>query len=71
MQEHLDLVRSDFQFIFKDIMDLDHFDENIFFSDPISKFTFFRGRRMLMSVIIRSCECCFHVMHIRAWEGEP
>ena len=49
MQEHLDLVRSNFQFVFKDIMDLDHFEDNIFFSDPISKFTFFRG--MLVSCV--------------------
>ncbi len=44
MQEHLDLVRSDFQYVFKDIMDLEHFEERMFFSDPISKFTFFRGQ---------------------------
>lgn len=43
VQEHLDLVRSDFQYVFKDIMDLDHFEEQMYFSDPISKFTFFRG----------------------------
>ena len=44
MQEHLDLVRTDFQFVFKDILNLDHFEKNMFFSDPISKFTFFRGK---------------------------
>ena len=54
MQEHLDLVRSNFQFVFKDIMDLDHFEDNIFFSDPISKFTFFRG--MLVSCV--ACYLC-------------
>ena len=54
MQEHLDLVRSNFQFVFKDIMDLDHFEDNIFFSDPISKFTFFRG--MLVSCV--ACSLC-------------
>ncbi|CAL8463772.1 g3306 [Coccomyxa elongata] len=43
MQEHIDLVRTNFQYVFKDIMDLDHFEENMLFSDPISKFTFFRG----------------------------
>ena len=46
MQEHLDLVRSNFQFVFKDIMDLEHFESNMLFSDPISKFTFFRGKLM-------------------------
>ena len=54
MQEHLDLVRSNFQFVFKDIMDLDHFEDNIFFSDPISNFTFFRG--MLVSCV--ACSLC-------------
>ncbi len=44
MQEHLDLVRSNFQFVFKDIMTKDYFEENMLFSDPISKFTFFRGK---------------------------
>lgn len=46
MQDHLDLVRSDFQFVFKDIMDLDHFESSMLFSDPISKFTFFGGKLM-------------------------
>ena len=44
MQDHLELVRTDFQFVFKDILNLDHFEKNMFFSDPISKFTFFRGK---------------------------
>ena len=44
LQEHLDLVRTDFQFVFKDILNLDHFERAMFFSDPISKFTFFRGK---------------------------
>ena len=44
LQEHLDLVRTDFQFVFKDVLNLDHFEKNMFFSDPISKFTFFRGK---------------------------
>lgn len=50
MQEHIDLVKSDFRFVFKDIMDLDHFEQNMFFSDPISKFTFFRGEPALPSL---------------------
>lgn len=37
LQEHIDLVRTNFQYVFKDIMDLDHFEENMLFSDPISK----------------------------------
>lgn len=44
MQEHLALVRTNFQFVFKDILDLEHFENDMFFSDPISKFTFFRGK---------------------------
>jgi hypothetical protein len=42
-QEHIDLARADFPLVFKDILDLDHFERNMFFSDPISRFTFFRG----------------------------
>ena len=44
MQEHLELVRTNFQFVFKDILNLDHFENKMLFSDPISKFTFFRGK---------------------------
>ena len=40
-------MKSDFRFVFKDIMDLDHFERDMFFSDPISKFTFFRGEPAL------------------------
>lgn len=43
LQEHIDLAKADFPAVFKDIMDLDHFERNMFFSDPISRFTFFRG----------------------------
>ena len=43
LQEHIDLARADFPAVFKDILDLDHFERNVFFSDPISRFTFFRG----------------------------
>jgi hypothetical protein len=50
LQEHIDLVRSDFQFVFKDIMDRDHFEDDIFFSDPVSKFTFFRGAHFHLSL---------------------
>ena len=37
------MVRSDFKYVFKDIMDRQHFEDNMFFSDPISRVTFFRG----------------------------
>ena len=59
MQEHIDLVKSDFRFVFKDIMDLDHFERNMFFSDPISKFTFFRGKPALPFLRANLPSCAF------------
>lgn len=44
-------MRTNFQYVFKDIMDLDHFEENMLFSDPISKFTFFRGNVLSTYVV--------------------
>ena len=67
MQEHLDLVRSNFQFVFKDIMDLDHFESNMFFSDPISKFTFFRGKLMPCMACLLCDSCLGACTAMGAW----
>ena len=45
--------------MFKDILDLDHFERNMFFSDPISRFTFFRGVHCLTCTPSAfTSECC-------------
>lgn len=51
MQEHIGLVRSDFQYVFKDIMDKDHFEGKIYFRDPITKVSFFRGYQFVVQFL--------------------
>lgn len=47
MREHIEIVRSDFQRVFKDIMDRDHFEDKIYFRDPISNnLNSFRGYQL-------------------------
>lgn len=49
MQEHIDLVRKDFRLVFKDILDRQHFEDKIFFRDPIT--TNFNSFRVYQVVI--------------------
>lgn len=45
-QEHIEVVKQDFRLIFKDIMDKDHFESNIYFRDPMTtNLNSFRGGR--------------------------
>ena len=44
MQDHIDLVRSEFRFVFKNILDKEHFEGKIYFRDPITKVSIFRGK---------------------------
>ena len=44
LQEHIDLVRSEFKYVFKNILDKDHFEGKIYFRDPITRVSFFRGK---------------------------
>jgi len=44
LQEHIELVRDDFKLVFKDIMDRDHFEDKVYFRDPITtNLNSFRG----------------------------
>jgi hypothetical protein len=36
MEEHMEMVRKEFRFVFKNIMDRDHFEDKIYFRDPIT-----------------------------------
>ena len=53
MQEHIDLVCSEFKYVFKNILDKDHFEGKIYFRDPITNVSFFRGKDCLKQVIMR------------------
>ena len=42
LQEHIDLAKADFPLVFKDILDLDHFERNMFFLGPHQQVHFFQ-----------------------------
>ncbi|DBB10265.1 TPA: hypothetical protein ACH3X3_001830 [Trebouxia sp. C0006] len=43
MQEKMDFVKQDFQYCWRNTLNRDNFDDNIYFEDPISKFTNYTG----------------------------
>ncbi|KAK9804190.1 hypothetical protein WJX72_000175 [[Myrmecia] bisecta] len=51
MEEHIEMVRTDFKLVFKDIMDRDHFEDKIYFRDPITNVSFFRGYQFVVQFL--------------------
>lgn len=52
LQEHIELVRDDFKLVFKDIMDRDHFEDKVYFRDPITtNLNSFRGALLCCPVL--------------------
>ncbi len=43
VQEKMDFVKKDFQYCWRNTLNRDNFDDNIYFEDPISKFTNYTG----------------------------
>ena len=43
LQEKMDFAKRDFQFCWRNTLNRDNFDSNIYFEDPISKFTNYTG----------------------------
>jgi hypothetical protein len=62
-QEHIEIVKKDFRLIFKDIMDKDHFESNIYFRDPMTtNLNFFRGAHHCLLLL----PCC-HCWRLQFW----
>lgn len=49
MREHIEMVKADFPLVFKDIMDRDHFEDTMYFRDPIT--TNFNSFRVYQFVV--------------------
>ena len=55
MQEHIDVVRREFRFVFKNILDKEHFEGRVYFRDPITRvpFSLFIGKNQLSMIHIK------------------
>ena len=66
----MDFAKRDFQYCWRNTLNRDNFDSNIYFEDPISKFTNYTGE--CSSMHIASCFlvpidlCCLLLHHIKS-----
>lgn len=53
LQEKIDFVKRDFQYCWRNTLNRDNFDSNMYFEDPISKFTNYTGAFVLCQSLVK------------------